>query len=73
MGFVHVRNCEESVGAPQYLFTNYLLNFSLQPFSQNYNLASLITHIGWGNFIYEWWGLQFSNDFERLLSEFLFW
>ena len=39
----------------------------LQPFSQDYGLASLITHIVWVNFICEWWYLQFNVGSERQL------
>ena len=61
----------------------YIHNWPLQPFSQNYGLASLITYVVCIDFIRELWDLQFNVDPERqifwetfswqvyLLSEFL--
>ena len=42
----------------------YIHNWSLQPFSQDYGLASHTTHVVWVNFILEWRGLQFDVDSE---------
>ena len=40
----------------------YAHNWSLQPFSQDYNLATHIIYIMCVNFIHEWWHLQFKVD-----------
>ena len=46
----------------------YLHNWSLQPFSQDYNIASHTTYVLWVNFIHEWGNLQFKVD--RFLRSF---
>ena len=47
-------------------------NWPLQPFSQNYGLASHITHVVCVNFMREWRDLQFNVDSERQIFEKLF-
>ena len=61
----------------------YIYNWSLQPVSQDYDLASHTTYVACFHFIHEWQDLQFKVDSERqiflrnvflsfyLLSEFL--
>ena len=44
-------------------------NWPLQPFSQDYGLASHITHVVCVNFICEWWDLQFNVDSKREIFE----
>ena len=41
---------------------HYIHNRSLQPFSQDYDIASHITHVVCFNFICEWRDLQFKLD-----------
>ena len=48
----------------QRLFGTYVHNWPLQPFSQNYGLASYTTHVVYVNFIDEWRCLQFNADSE---------
>ena len=43
----------------------YIHNWVLQPFSQDYDLASYITHVVRINFIREWLDVQFNVDSER--------
>ena len=50
----------------------YIHNWPLQPFSQDYSLASNTTHVVWVNFIREWRDLQFNVDSERQILEKLF-
>ena len=47
----------------------YIHNWPLQPFSQDYGLASGITHVVCFNFIYKWRNLQFTVDSERQIFE----
>ena len=47
----------------------YIHNWPLQPFSQNYALASHTTHFECVNFIREWRDLQFNVDSERQIFE----
>ena len=47
----------------------YIHNWPLQPFSQDYGLASQSTHVVCVNFIHEWRDLQFNVDFERQIFE----
>ena len=47
-------------------------NSPLQSFSQDYGLASHITHVVCVNFIREWRDLQFKFDSERQIFEKLF-
>ena len=47
-------------------------NWSLQPFSQDYDLVSHTTYVVCVNFIHEWWDLQFKVDSERQIFEKLF-
>ena len=48
------------------------IHWSLQPFSQDYDLASHTTHFVCVNFIHEWRDLQFTVDSEREIFEKLF-
>ena len=57
--------------AISYLHT-YIHNWQLQPFTQDYGLASHTTYIVCVNFIHEWRLLQFNVDSERQISEKLF-
>ena len=50
----------------------YIHNWPLQPFSQDYGLASQPTHVVFVNFVREWRDLQFNVDFERQIFEKLF-
>ena len=50
----------------------YIYNWSLQPFSQDYSLASHTTHVVYVNFIRDWRDLQFNDDSERQIFEKLF-
>ena len=50
----------------------YIHNWPLQPFSQDYGLASHTIHVVSVNFILEWQDLQFNVDFERAIFEKLF-
>ena len=50
----------------------YIHNRPLQPFSQDYGLASHSTHVVCVNFIREWRHLQFNVDSERQIFENLF-
>ena len=50
----------------------YIHNSPLQPFSQDYGLASHTTYIVCVNFICKWWDLQFNIDFELQILEKLF-
>ena len=52
--------------------SSYIHNWPLQPFSQDYDLASHTTHIVCFNFIREWWDLQFNIDSERQIFEKIF-
>ena len=47
-------------------------NWPLQPFSQDYSLASHTTHVVCVNFIREWRDIQFNVDSERQIFEKLF-
>ena len=49
----------------------YLLNWSLQPFSQYYNLDSYPTYVLCVNFILEWRDQLFNIDFERQIDKLL--
>ena len=62
----------------------YIWNWSLQPFSQDYDRASDTTYVVCVRFMHEWWGIQFKVNSKRhivlrniswqilyLLSEFL--
>ena len=63
--------------------SQYIHNWPLQHFSQDYDLASCAIYVVWVNFIHKWRDLQFKVDSERqilgklfhgnfyLLSEFL--
>ena len=50
----------------------YIHNWPLQPFTQDYGLASYTTHVACVNFIREWRDLQFNVDSERQIFEKLF-
>ena len=50
----------------------YIHNWPLQPFSQDYGLASHTTHVVCVNFICEWRDLQFNVYAERQIFEKLF-
>ena len=50
----------------------YIHNWPLQPFSQDYGLASHTTHVVCINFIHEWRDLQFNVDSERQIFKKLF-
>ena len=52
--------------------STYIHNWPLQPFSQDYGLASHTTHVVCVNFIRERWDLQFNVDSERQIFEKLF-
>ena len=54
-----------------YIHTN-IHNWPLQPFSQDYGLASHTTFVVCVNFIREWRDLQFNVDSERQIFEKLF-
>ena len=56
----------------QPLLHAYIHNWPLQPFSQDYGLASHTTHVLCVNFICEWRDLQFNVDSERQSFEKLF-
>ena len=43
----------------------YIHNWSLQPFSQDYELVSYTTYVVCVNFIHKWRDLQFKVDFDR--------
>ena len=47
----------------------YIHNWSLQPFSQDFGLASHTAHVACVNFIRDWRDLQFNVDSERQISE----
>ena len=47
----------------------YIHNWSLQPFSQDYDLAFCVTYVECVNFIPEWQDQQFKVDFERQIFE----
>ena len=47
----------------------YIHNWSLQSFSQDYDLASHTTYVVCINFIHKWRDLQFKFDFERQIFE----
>ena len=49
-----------------------LCNWSLQPLSQDYDLATHTTYVVCINFIHEWQDLQFKVDFERQIFVQLF-
>ena len=50
----------------------YKDNWSLQPFSQDYDLASHTTYVVCGNFIHEWRMLEFKVDSEwQIFAKFL--
>ena len=50
----------------------YIRNWSLQPFSQDSDLASHTTYVVCVNFIHEWRDLHFNVDSERQIFEKLF-
>ena len=52
--------------------STYIHNWSLEPFSQDYDLASHITYVVCVNFIHEWRELQFKVDSERQIFEKFF-
>ena len=54
-----------------YLQTN-IQNWLLQPFSQDYDLASRTTYVVYINFTGEWRDLQFKVDSERQVFEKVF-
>ena len=47
---------------------SYTHNWSLQPFSQEYDLVFYITYVVYVNFIHEWQDLQFKVDSELRLT-----
>ena len=47
----------------------YKHNWPLQPFSQDYGIASHTTYVVCVNFIHKWWDLQFTVDSERQIFE----
>ena len=47
----------------------YMHNWSLQRFSQDYDLASGTTYVVCVNFVYEWWDLKFKINYERQIFE----
>ena len=51
---------------------DYIHNWSLQPFSQDYHLVSQTTYVVCFNFIHKWWDPQFKLDSERQIFEKLF-
>ena len=53
-------------------FYTYLLNWPLQPFSQDYDLASHTIYVVCVTFIHKWRDLQFKVDSERQIFEKLF-
>ena len=55
-----------------FLIHTYIHNWPLQPFSQDYGLASHSTHVVCVNFMREWRDLQFNVDSERQIFEKLF-
>ena len=56
----------------QILDHTYIHNWPLQPFSQDYGLASHTSHVVCVSFISEWQDLQFNVDSERQIFEKLF-
>ena len=50
----------------------YIHNWPLQPFGQDYGLASHTTHVAYVNFIHEWQHLQFNVDSEQQIFKKLF-
>ena len=46
------------------ILVGILHNWSIQPFSQDYNLASHIIYVVCVKFIHEWRALQFNVDYE---------
>ena len=50
----------------------YIHNWRLQPFSQDYGLASHISHVECVNCIYQWRELQFNVESERQIFKKLF-
>ena len=54
------------------IFTPYMHNWPLQPFSQDYGLASLTIQVVCIDFIREWRDLRFNVDSERQIFEKLF-
>ena len=54
------------------IIAKVLLNWSLQPFCEDYNLASHVIHIVCVNILHEWRGLQFNVNSEWQIFEKLF-
>ena len=52
--------------------SQYIHNWPLQHFSQDYDLASCVTYVVWVNFIYKWRNLQFKVDSKRQICEMVF-
>ena len=61
MGFVGEIKLKGWIAMISYIHHNWLL----QPFSQDYGLASRTTHVVCFNFLHEWRNLQFNVDPER--------
>ena len=59
-------------GRNKYSMLRHIHNWSLEHFSQDYDLASDITYGVCVNFIHEWRDLQFKVDFNREVFEKLF-
>ena len=51
-----------------YVYT-YIHNWSLQAFSQDYDLTFHTTYVVWDNFIHKWWELQLKVDSERFFEK----
>ena len=56
----------------RHTYIHTYVHWSLQPFSQDFGLASHTTHIVCVNFIRDWRDLPFNVDFERQIFEKLF-
>ena len=53
-------------------FTTYIRNWSLQPFSQDYDLPSHTTYVVCVKFLQEWWDRYFKVDSEQQIFETIF-
>ena len=56
----------------KHIHITYILNWSLQPFSQDYDLVSHTTYVVCVNFVHEWRDLQFKVDSERQIFDKVF-
>ena len=56
-----------------YIHTYFICNWSLQPFSQDYDLPSHTIYVVCVNFIHKWRDLQLEVDFEPHILESFSW